>query len=154
MSRNSSTTNKSLGLLVLLGLLAAPVSAHTVKVSGNVAALFHIEPNHNPRAGQPSRAWFALTRRGGQLIGWQQCNCKLAVYPEPHQEGSRPLMEPILKPVSTDQYRGIPGADIIFPKAGNYELELSGTPKGGASFSPFNLTYEVTVQPGGSSGSP
>jgi len=39
------------------------VSAHTVKISGDVAALFHIEPEHNPRAG--SLTWFALTRKGG-----------------------------------------------------------------------------------------
>ncbi len=152
MPHRLSTKSRSLGWVVFLGLLAAPVFAHSVKVSGDVAALFHIEPNHNPRAGQPSRAWFALTRKGGQLIPFEQCNCKLAVYPEPHKEGSRPLMEPTLKPVSADQYRGIPGADIVFPRAGIYELELSGKPSSGASFRPFELTYEVTVQPGGSSG--
>jgi len=34
----------------------------------DVAAVFHIEPEHNPRAGKPSLTWFALTRKGGQLI--------------------------------------------------------------------------------------
>lgn len=145
------TRDKKWGWLVFLGLLVAPASAHTVKVSGDVAALFHINPNHNPRAGQPSLAWFALTRKGGQQIPFEQCNCKLAVYPEPHQEGSQPLLEPTLKPVAADQYQGIPGAYITFPKAGNYELELSGTPKAGATFKPFTLSYEVTVQPGGAS---
>ena len=149
MSHHLMTKSRSLGWLVILGLLAAPVAAHTVKVSGDVAALFHIEPHHNPRVGQPSLAWFALTRKGGQLIPFQQCNCKLAVYPEPHVEGSRPLMQPTLKPVSADQYQGIPGANVVFPKAGIYELELSGTSKAGANFRPFQLSYEVTVQPGG-----
>jgi hypothetical protein len=64
---------KSLGWLIFLGLLVAPASAHTVKVSGDVAALFHINPNHNPRAGQQSLAWFELTRRGGQQIPFEQC---------------------------------------------------------------------------------
>ena len=145
------TRSRKLAWLVGLGLLVAPVSAHTVKVSRDVAALFHINPNHNPRAGQPSLAWFALTRKGGQQIPFEQCNCKLAVYPEPLQEGSRPLMQPTLKPVSADQYQDIPGAYITFPKAGIYELELSGTPKAGATFRPFAVSYEVTVQPGGSS---
>ena len=143
------STTSNLGLLVFLGLLSAPVLAHTTKVSGDVAALFHINPNHNPKAGRPSLAWFALTRRGGKQIPFEQCNCQLAVYPEPHQEGSQPLMRPKLHPVSADQYQGIPGADIVFPRAGLYELELSGTPKNGASFKPFELSYEVTVQPGG-----
>lgn len=137
----------NIGLLLLSALIATPVAAHTVKVSGDVAALFHVEPDHNPKAGHPSLAWFALTRKGGQVIPLQQCNCKLAVYPEPHKEGSQPLIQPTLKSVSADQHKGIPGADITFPKAGIYELELSGTPKAGASFRPFQLTYEVTVQP-------
>ena len=139
--------NNNLKLILLSVLIATPVAAHTVKVSGDVAALFHIEPNHNPKAGQTSRAWFALTRKGGQLIPLQQCNCQLAVYSEPHKEGSRPLMQPTLKPVSVEQYKGVPGADITFPKAGIYELELSGRAKSGAGFRPFELSYEVTVQP-------
>ena len=139
---------KNLGWLLLSVLIATPVAAHTIKVSGDVAALFHIEPNHNPQAGKPSLAWFALTRKGGQLIPFQQCNCQLAVYPEPHKKGAPPLMKLTLKPVSANKYQGIPGADITFPQAGIYELELSGTPQAGASFKPFALTYEVTVQPG------
>ena len=138
-------SRKNLGLLLLSTLIAAPVAAHTVKVSGDVAATFHIEPNHNPKAGQPSQAWFALTRRGGATIPLSQCNCELEVYPEPHQEGSAPLMKPALKAISTEQYQGIPGADIVFPKAGSYELELSGTAKNGANFQPFTLSFTVDV---------
>jgi len=47
-------------------------------------------------------------------------------------------MKPTLK--QYQQYQGIPGADITFPRAGIYELKLSGTPKAG--FKPFALTYE------------
>ena len=136
---------RNLGLILLSALIAAPAIAHEVEVSGNVAATFHLEPNHSPKAGQPSQAWFALTRKGGQVIPLSQCNCRLAVYPEPHKEGSSPIMNPFLKAVSADQYQNIPGADIVFPKAGAYELKLSGTPKNGASFRPFTLTYEVNV---------
>ncbi len=153
-----SNKSKSLGLLVFLGLLveaaipSAPqlnsisVSAHEVEVSGDVAATFHLEPNHNPRAGQPAKVWFALTRRGGQIIPLQQCNCKLAVYPKERQEGDKPLMQPPLKGVSVERYKGIPGADIVFPKAGLYQLKLSGTAKNPANFKPFELTYTVSVR--------
>ncbi|MEH1851931.1 MAG: hypothetical protein V7L11_09645 [Nostoc sp.] len=41
--------------------------------------------------------------------------------------------------------KSIPGAEIVFPKVGTYELELSGTPKSGASFKPFVLSYTITV---------
>ncbi len=138
---------KTWGWLLFLPL-ASPALAHTVKVSGDVAATFHIEPHHNPKAGKPSQAWFALTERGGKVIPLAQCNCKLAVHLNPHQEGDAPLLEPALKALSTEQYQGIPSAEITFPKVGAYELEISGTPKAGAKFQPFELSYEVTVAAG------
>ncbi|MEG3895390.1 MULTISPECIES: hypothetical protein [unclassified Microcoleus] len=153
-----SNKSKSLGLLVFVGLLVeavmpiAPqlnsisVLAHEVEVSGDVAATFHLEPNHNPRAGETAKIWFALTRRGGQIIPLEECNCKLAVYPKNHKEGDKPLMEPPLKAVSAERYKGIPGADIVFPKAGIYQLELSGSAKTAANFKPFKLSYTVTVR--------
>ncbi len=153
-----SKKNKSLGLLVLLGLLveagispipqlnSISVLAHEVEVSGDVAATFHLEPNHTPRPGQPARVWFALTRRGGQIIPLEQCDCKLGVYTKGYKQGDKPLMQPPLKAISAERYKGIPGADIVFPKAGIYELELSGTAQNKANFKPFKLTYTVTVR--------
>ncbi|HBK98362.1 MAG TPA: hypothetical protein DD001_14115 [Microcoleaceae bacterium UBA10368] len=153
-----SNKSKSLGLLVLLGLLieagifpipsfnSTSVLAHEVEVVGDVAATFHLEPNHNPRAGETARVWFALTRRGGQIIPLEQCNCKLEVYPKGYKEGDTALIEPPLKAVSAERYKGIPGADIVFPKAGIYELELSGEAKVATNFKPFKLTYTVTVR--------
>lgn len=139
------TSKKHLAFLLISTLIAAPVAAHSVKVSGDVAATFHLEPGHNPKAGQRSQAWFALTRRGGGVIPLSQCNCQLAVYPEPRRQGSSPIMKPGLKAISADNYQGIPGADIVFPRAGTYELELRGTAKNGANFRPFTLSYTVNV---------
>jgi hypothetical protein len=136
------------GVWLLWVTLAAPAFAHTVHVSGDVAATFHIEPNHNPKAGHPSQAWFSLTQRGGKVIPFEQCNCKLKIHLNPHKEGDTPTLEPVLKPISTAQYRNVPGADITFPKSGAYALEISGTPKAGAKFQPFELSYEVTVMAG------
>ncbi|MEG4392486.1 hypothetical protein [Microcoleus sp. BROC3] len=153
-----SNKSKSLGFLVFLGLLieaAIPsvpqlnsisVLAHQVEVSGDVAATFHLEPNHNPRAGQPAKVWFALTSRGGKIIPLEQCNCKFSVYLKSRKDGDKPLMQPPLKAVYAEKYQGIPGADIVFPKAGIYELELSGTAKNKANFKPFKLNYTVTVR--------
>jgi hypothetical protein len=153
-----SKKNKSLGLLVFCGLLveagifpipqlnSISVWAHEVEVSGDVAATFHLEPNHNPRAGQPAIVWFALTRRGGQIIPLEQCKCKLGVYTKGYKQGDKPLMQPPLKAISAERYKGIPGADIVFPKPGIYELELSGTAQNKANFKPFKLTYTVTVR--------
>jgi hypothetical protein len=120
-------------------------SAHTVKISADVGGTLHIEPNDNPQAGNPTQAWFALTRKGGKAIALKDCNCQLAVYAEPHTAKEPPLLEPALKPVTAERYKGTPGAEITFPKPGNYLLALSGKPKAGASFKPFELKFDVTV---------
>ncbi|NEP68690.1 hypothetical protein [Moorena sp. SIO3A5] len=126
-----------------------PIISHNIKTSADVGATFHIEPNHNPRAREPALAWFALTRQGGQLIPLEQCDCQLVVYSKSSSDqGNSPILEPQLKAISAEKYLGIPGADLVFPKAGVYELVLSGTPKSGASFKPFEIKYDVTVTPG------
>jgi hypothetical protein len=125
-----------------------PAFAHKVEVAGDVGGTLHIEPNDNPRAGEPSQAWFALTRRGGKVIPLSQCNCQLAVYAEPYATGEPPLLEPQLEPVAAERYQGIPGAEIVFPKAGIYQLQLNGKPVSGARFRPFEFKFEVTVASG------
>lgn len=135
----------SLGISPLLLPKPALVSAHEVEISGDVAATFHIEPNHNPKVGQPTQAWFALTRKGGTIIPLNQCNCQLAVYSKPRRPNNQPILKPTLKSINAENYKGIPGAEITFPKAGAYQLEISGTAKAGANFKPFKLTFEVNV---------
>ncbi len=137
--------SKSWAGMLLLAFLTGPAVAHEVEVAGDVAATFHLEPHHNPRAGEPAQVWFALTRQGGKIIPLAQCNCQLAIYPQPKVAGSQPLLQPALQPITAEQYQGIPGAEIVFPQPGAYELALSGTPKAGASFQPFELSYRVIV---------
>ncbi|MTJ09961.1 hypothetical protein [Anabaena sp. UHCC 0204] len=138
-------------LLVLSSLIvttSTQVSAHTVKISGDVGGTVHLEPNDNPRSGEVTQAWFALTRRGGQVIPLKDCNCRLAIYAEPHAAGEPALLEPPLKPIQAERYQGIPGAEITFPKPGAYQLKLSGKPITGTSFQPFELKFAVTVATG------
>ncbi len=142
-----SNPHPVLGSLLAAMLLLAPVGAHEVETSkaGDVAANFHLEPNHQPKAGKPARAWFALTRRGGKVIPLSQCACTLAVYPVPRRTGTTPLIKPSLTAVNVEKYQGIPSANITFPQTGRYELELVGKAKAGENFQPFKFSYEVTV---------
>ncbi|MDF2388952.1 hypothetical protein JMG10_46495 [Nostoc ellipsosporum NOK] len=140
-------------LLFLSSLVIAiasiyPTSAHEIKVAADVGATLHIEPNDNPRAGESTQAWFALTRKGGKQIPLSQCDCQLLVYAQPHTPKEPALLEPSLKPVVAERYQGIPGADIIFPKPGIYQLQLSGKPAPGANFKPFTFKFEVVVAAG------
>ena len=132
--------------MVVLATASLPASAHNVEISNEVAATFHIEPNHNPRVNQPTTAWFALTRRGGKSIPLSECNCALNVYSIPRTDDSEPILQPELVATNVEQYREIPGAEIAFPQPGAYELEIAGTAKDD-SFAPFQLTYEVNVLP-------
>ncbi|WP_244944994.1 hypothetical protein [Nostoc sphaeroides] len=140
--------------LLFLSCLVIPITniypafAHKVEISGDVGGTLHIEPNDNPRAGEPSQAWFALTRRGGRVIPLSQCNCQLAIYAQPYAAGEPPLLEPQLEPVAAERYQGIPGAEVVFPKPGIYQLQLNGKPVSGARFKPFEFKFEVTVAGG------
>jgi hypothetical protein len=127
---------------------AHPVVAHQVQISEDVGATLHIEPNDNPRAGEPTQAWFALTRKGGEVIPLTECDCELFIYAQPHPPGETALMEPVLQPVAAERYQGIPGAEITFPKPGLYQLQLKGKPKNQGSFQAFEFQFEVVVAAG------
>ncbi len=126
-------------------------SAHNVKTAADVGGTLHIQPNDNPRAGERSLLWVALTRKGGKVIPLKECNCQLAVYAEPHSPKEPALLEPPLQAITAERYKGIPGSEITFPRPGAYLLQLSGKPASGASFQPFKLKFEVTVAAGSAS---
>lgn len=135
--------------LLLFAVAHTPLLAHNIKTSEDVGVTFHIEPDHNPRVGTSNQAWFALTRQGGKLIPLEECVCQLNVYLT--NQGNRsdtPTLSPELVPISPEQYRNIPGANITFPQPGIYDLELVGKPAIAGDFAPFSVSYPVTVKPG------
>lgn len=138
---------KVANLLLISTIIAVPAIAHNVEISNEVAATFHITPNHNPKVGKETQAWFALTRRGGQTIPLSECNCSLNVYSVPRAADAEPILQPNLSAIDVEKYQDIPGAKIIFPNAGAYELVIAGTPKDSSSFSSFELSYTVNVRP-------
>lgn len=119
--------------------------AHEVEISGEVGGTIHLEPNDNPKSGQATLTWFALTRRGGQLIPLSECNCTLSVYAQPRRQNGSPIQQPTLSATSAEGQQGIPSANITFPSPGAYELVLQGRPITSGSFTPFELKFSVTV---------
>ena len=134
------------GLILLTTLLTNPANAHKIETQQDVGATIHIEPNDAPRAGESALTWFAITQKGGKVIPLNECDCKLSVYSQ--ASTAKPLQQPILKAVSQESYQGIPAATITFPAAGAYQLQLQGSPKAGAKFSPFELKFDINVAPG------
>ena len=141
-----SKISRVASIVILSAGISTSVIAHNVEISDDVAATFHIEPNHNPQVGKSSKAWFALTRRGGATIPLSQCNCTLKVFAIPRAADAVPILEPQLVPIDVEKYQEIPGANIVFERAGAYQLELSGVAKD-QSFNPFKLNYTVNVVP-------
>jgi hypothetical protein len=132
-------------LVVSSLLLALPGQAHQVKLDADVGGTLHIEPNDIPQAGADSRIWFALTRKGGDVVPLSDCDCRFTVYADTYREGEAPIAEPPLQAMSAEGYNAIPGADYIFPDVGSYTLMIAGSPTNTADFAPFELAFEVTV---------
>ena len=148
---HKSFVGVGIGLLLTLASINAnlsPASAHKIRTDGEVGATLHIEPNDNPRAGEPAKTWFALTRKGGKVIPLSKCDCELKIYKEPLKPESSPILQPVLQPVSAEKYQGIPGTEIVFPQPGAYQLKLSGSAINAGNFQPFELEFPVTVAAG------
>ena len=96
---------KTAAIASLLTMVSTGAIAHNVEISNDVAATFHIEPNHNPQANQPTTAWFALTRRGGNSIPLSECDCALNVYAIPRNDDSEPILQPELMPLDVEKYQ-------------------------------------------------
>lgn len=72
----------------------------------------------------------------------------MAVYSQPRKGGNSAVLQPTIKAISALKYQSVPGADIVFPNTGRYQLELSCTLKTQGNFQPFQLKYDVVVAPG------
>ena len=148
---HKSFVGTGIGLLLTLASIntnISPACAHKIKTDAEVGATLHIEPNDNPRAGEPAKTWFALTRKGGKVIPLSECECELKVYKEPLKPESSPVLQPALRGVSAEKYQGIPGTEIVFPQAGAYQLKPSGYAINPGNFPPFELEFPVTVVAG------
>ena len=116
--------------------------AHEVKTSQEVGGTLHIEPNDRPIAGQKTRIWIALTKRGGEIIPYEKCNCRMEV----RSLTDRGIKFTVADSLSIiDRFLGLPSLAVTFPQVGRYELKLIGNPRGNASFDSFELLFTTNV---------
>jgi hypothetical protein len=116
--------------------------AHEVRTSQEVGGTMHIEPNDRPIAGKKSTIWIALTKRGGEIIPYGKCNCRLEV----RSLSDRNIQFTVANPLAIiERYLGLPSMEVTFPQVGRYELKLSGSARDGEDFSPFELTFTTNV---------
>ena len=126
--------------VIMIGTTAA--IAHEVKTSQEVGGTIHIEPNDRPIAGKKSTIWVALTKRGGEIIPYAKCNCRMEV----RSLSDRSIKFTVANPLAIiERYLGLPSLEVTFPQVGRYELKLSGSPRDGEDFAPFELTFTTNV---------
>ncbi len=138
-------------LSLSMGIVSAfPITAssHTTKVIGDIAVTVHVEPEHQPAAGEPTRVWFLLTRQGGEVVPLSSANCTLEVRKQPYQPGSSPLLAPEVVPIDAERYQSIPGANLTFPEPGTYGLTFGCAPKTDGDFGAFSIDHEAIVKGG------
>ena len=116
--------------------------AHEVRTSQEVGGTIHIEPNDRPIAGKKSTIWVALTKRGGEIIPYGTCNCRMEV----RSLSDRNIRFTVRNSLAIiERYLGLPSLEVTFPQVGRYELKLSGSAKNGQDFPPFELTFTTNV---------
>ena len=116
--------------------------AHEVRTSQEVGGTIHIEPNDRPVAGKKSTIWVALTKRGGEIIPYAKCNCRMEV----RSLSDRNIRFTVRNSLAIiERYLGLPSLEVTFPQVGRYELKLSGSAKNGQDFPPFELTFTTNV---------
>jgi hypothetical protein len=125
-------------LLLLVGAFLIPhgVSyAHELKIDDQIGGVFHLEPNHDPIAGQPSTLSYALKDLQGKFR-IVDCECVLAAF-----QSGQEVVSSIAGGTDADV-----GATIIFPREGTYTVRLSGSPRTKGSFQAFTLENIVEVR--------
>jgi hypothetical protein len=132
------------GLITLI-LLPLPAWGHKVKTDAQVGATIHFEPDDRPKSLEPTKVWFALTKKGGTAIPLKDCQCQLQIKQLP---GKQQLATPQLQAINAEKYQDIPSATVIFPQPGAYTLELTGQSIKPGDFQPFKLEFEATVAMG------
>lgn len=127
-------------ILSFLGLIviAMPVSAHVLKVDGEIGAVLHINPDDDPTSNVPVNyiLTFGDTTNRFKL---PKCNCKVVF-----QENSQTISTQVLANTSS-----LVSSDIfVFPRPDVYTLKVIGQPKTANAFQTFEIDYIVRVEGG------
>lgn len=122
-------------LLVLSsGVLVSPSFAHVLETEGSIGAVMHIDPQDDPTAGVVSTIFLEFKDTEGHFSA-ENCECTVSILQAEKPIYSQSLSKDSLSPTFT----------YTFPKAGKYDMHVSGNPQNGAAFQPFTLHYDIQV---------
>lgn len=131
-----SNLKLSVLLIAILFLLPQTSLAHTLENVRSIGAVLHVNSDDNPVVRQPATLVFSMSDQEN-LFNAKQCACTLNI-----KRGEENLGSLDVTAVSLDKLE----LGYTFPEPGVYTLTLSGIPKDGAIFKPFELPFELRVE--------
>lgn len=125
-------------ILCTVTLRVAPVSAHELETDGTITAILHTTPDDDPVSGKPVQ-YLVFMDDNTRRFSLAGCMCTATI-----QEHSR--LVGVQKLVPNQQL--VPGGTFTFPRAGDYDIIISGQPLQPGGFQPFSLDFAVHVGQG------
>jgi len=127
-------------LLAVLYFLGFPfeVKAHELKTIGSVGAVFHLEPNHDPVAGEAAFFFFEFKDKEGRFDP-KNCECTLEVSQGDNKFFSQNLFEDNPSPSLTNA-----SLTYVFPERNIYQVRVNAKAID-SSFDTFSLEWDVRV---------
>jgi hypothetical protein len=126
-----------------LGLVARPVLAHELLTDGPMGAVLHVDPDDDPLVGRESSFIYEFKYEKGSF-DLSQCTCLIEI-----SENGKSVAT--LAPTAAADNSSVGLATYTFTHPGAYELDMRGTPVGGATFPVFDLHQSLDVkEPAGS----
>ncbi len=132
-------------IFILFATVPQTVFAHVLKSDGDIGAIIHIDPEDSPVVGEPATFFFEFKDKSGKL-NLAQCDCIVTIA----NRGTQVLSQPLSTSSSS---LNSPAFQYTFPAKSLYTVVVKGSPKAGASFQSFALSYDIRVDRGGDAGS-
>jgi hypothetical protein len=124
--------------LVVALAWCAPAQAHVLESDGDVSAVLHVPPDDAPLAGQTVNVGLAFTSNNS---GFDLNNYRVTV--RVLRDTKSLSSAPLQTEAGASRYGT---ANITFPEAGAYRLQVSGQPTAGGR--PFTLRFSVRASAG------
>lgn len=118
--------------------LQKPVTAHTLKIDGNIGVTLHVEPSDEPVVGKTSNIFIDIQDNSRKFDpnNPENCDCYLEIL-----KGETPL-----KRISLVAGNSFTQPSYTFPEKGTYTLIVSGVWNGeDVAFDDFRVSYDYYV---------
>lgn len=112
--------------------------AHTLKIDGTIGVTLHINPDDEPIQGQSATMSLDIHDTAGRFnpLRPADCSCTLKITQNGKAIGA----------LSITDGNSYPPLSFTFPESGSYNLRVTGKPRDGGDFQPFDLTFETYVR--------